>query len=233
MQKSEHAGEAGLSVAVLRREVGAGVKGLEVGGEKNGVGPAALAGDDLGGGHVNLVEVGPFFAIHFNIDKPLVHELGDVWIGKDFALHDVAPITGGVSHRQENGFVFAARPFYGLGAPGIPLDGVVDVEQEVGAGFVGQVVGRVGGGDLALIRVGKRKRRYKNVRNGMMLAFGLVTGGGQPGGTPLAVCESQGRPAWPPLPHKPPPAHPPADLNLSSPSELYVLRFIIHAIINV
>jgi hypothetical protein len=68
-QAGEQALEARPAVAVLGREVGAGVEGLQVGRQEDRVGPAALPGQDLRGGHVDLVEVGPLLAVELDVDE--------------------------------------------------------------------------------------------------------------------------------------------------------------------
>src|SRR6202043_2446297 len=52
----EEVAEPRAAMGVVGREVGAGEEGLELGGEEERVRPAALAGQDLGRGHVDLVE---------------------------------------------------------------------------------------------------------------------------------------------------------------------------------
>ncbi len=134
--------EAGPAPAILRREVGAGEERLQLGRQEHRVRPAALAGQDLGGGHVDLVEVGPLLAVHLDADELLVHQRRDLGIGERLALHDVAPVAGRVADREEDRLVLGARSGDRLLAPGVPVDRVVGVEQEVGAGLAGQAVGR-------------------------------------------------------------------------------------------
>ncbi len=107
-QRFENAPEAVTAVLVLGREVGAGVEGLEVGGEEDRVGPSPLAGEDLGGGHVDLVEVGALLAVHLDVDEVAVHDLGDLGGGEGLALHDVAPVAGRVADGEEDGLVLGA-----------------------------------------------------------------------------------------------------------------------------
>ncbi len=55
-------------------------------------------------------------------------------------LHHMAPVAGGISDRQKNGFVFFAGFFKGLFAPGIPVHRVGRMLQQIGTGFVNQAV---------------------------------------------------------------------------------------------
>ena len=147
-ERMHHPREARTAHGVARREVGAREEGLEVGGEEDGVGPAARPGDELGRRHVDLVEVRTLLAVDLDAHEALVHLRGDLGIAEALALHDVAPVAGGVADREEDRLVLAPRPFQGLLAPGIPVHRVRGVEKEVRARFAGEAVlsaRRVGG----------------------------------------------------------------------------------------
>ena len=117
--------EARLAVFAFRRKIGAGVKGLESGGEEAIERPSALAGHGLGGGHVYLVHVGPFLAVHFDADEMGVEKSGDVGVLERFPLHDVAPVAGGIADAQEDRFVLLAGAGEGLLAPREPIHRIV------------------------------------------------------------------------------------------------------------
>ena len=70
---------------------------------------------------------------------------------KDSRLHDVAPVAGGIADAEEDGFIFRLGLFEGFRAPGIPVDGVVGVLEEVGAGLVGESVGHGASGGFSPI----------------------------------------------------------------------------------
>jgi hypothetical protein len=57
------------------------------------------------GGLVDLVEVGSFFAIDLDIDEALVHRLRHGGIFERLVRHHVAPVTGGIADRQQDGLV--------------------------------------------------------------------------------------------------------------------------------
>ncbi len=59
---------------------------------------------------------------------------------KDSCCHDVAPVAGGVADGEEDRLVFLARLGERLLAPGIPVDRVVGVLEEVRALLGGEVV---------------------------------------------------------------------------------------------
>jgi len=121
-------------------EIGPPVKGLEVGRQEYGHGPAAAAGHHLHRFHVDAIQVGPFLAIDLDADEVLVHELGHVDMFEDLVLHHMAPVARRIPDRKENGLVFGARPGQGFFAPGVPIQGIVGVLLQVDRGFIDQVV---------------------------------------------------------------------------------------------
>ena len=136
----EEAGEAGAAMCVLRREIGAPEEGLAVGREEQRHGPAALTGEGLHGGHIDAVDIGALLAINLDVHEVLVHEPGDLVRLERLVRHHVAPVAGAVTHREEDRLLLGAGLLEGLVAPGIPVDGVVGVLKEVGAGFVRETV---------------------------------------------------------------------------------------------
>jgi hypothetical protein len=61
-------------VTVVRREIGAAEKRLQVRREKNIQRPAAAAGRGLHERHVNFVHVRPFLAVHLDADEMFVEK---------------------------------------------------------------------------------------------------------------------------------------------------------------
>ena len=125
---------------ILGGEVGAGEERLLVGREEDGHGPAALAGERLHGGHVDAIDVGSLLAVDLDVDEVLVHEAGDLVRLEGLVSHHVAPVAGAVANGEEDGLVLLAGLREGLVAPGVPVDGVLGVLQEVGAGFARKTV---------------------------------------------------------------------------------------------
>src|SRR5215469_12169725 len=70
----------------------------------------------------------------------LVHQAGDFLVLEGLALHDVAPVTGGVADAEQDGFVFVLRLFQRLLAPRVPVYRVMRVLQQVGARLVDEPV---------------------------------------------------------------------------------------------
>ncbi len=140
-EAGQHGGEAGPAVAVLGGEVGAGVERLELRGEEDRVRPAAVPGEDLGGGHVDLVEVRPLLAVELDVDEVAVHRLGDRRVRERLPLHHVAPEAGRIADREEDRLLLAAGARERLLPPRVPVDRVVPVEAEIRAALPAQPVG--------------------------------------------------------------------------------------------
>ncbi len=129
------------AVPVVGREIRPTVERASVGHEEHRHRPAALAGHRLHGLHVDAIDVGPLFAIDFDVDEVVVHESRGLFVLERLVRHDVAPVAGGVADAQQDRLVFALRSLKSLGSPRVPVDGVVRVLEEVGARFVGEAVG--------------------------------------------------------------------------------------------
>ncbi len=140
-QHEQHLAEAAAAVLVFRREIGAAGKRPQVGREEDGERPAALAGHALHGRHVDLVEIGPLLAVHLDGDEMFVEDFGDFLVLETLVLHDMAPVAGRVADAEEDRPVELFGALQRLGAPRVPVHGVVGVLAEVGAGFVGEAVG--------------------------------------------------------------------------------------------
>ncbi len=84
--REQHAREAGHCLPpvlpVTRREVGAAIEWTAIGCEEDRHGPAALLGQGLHRLHVDIVDVGPFLAIHLDRDEMLIHERGNLLVFK-------------------------------------------------------------------------------------------------------------------------------------------------------
>ena len=146
------------AVPIDGREVGAAMEGTPVGRQEDGERPAAAADHELHRPHVDVVDVRAFLTIDLDVDEPLVHERRGVRVLERLAFHDVAPVTGRVSDREEDRLGLRAGAGERLVAPGIPVDGIVRVLQEVWAGLVGEPVGAGHGACWQGLRVPARTR---------------------------------------------------------------------------
>jgi hypothetical protein len=128
-------------VLIGRREVGAAVEGAAVGGEEDAHRPATGAGDGLDGLHVDGVDIGPLLAVDLDADEAVVEAGRHQRVLEGLVGHDVAPVAGRVADRQEDRLVLGRRFGEGFGAPRVPVDRIVGVLSQVGAGFCSQAVG--------------------------------------------------------------------------------------------
>ena len=135
-----HHPEARHAAALVGREVGAAVEGDAVGVEEDGHRPAAVAADLLHRLHVDGVDVGALLAVDLDADEVLVHVGRRLWVLEGLALHHVAPVAGRVADREQDRHVLIARPPQRLRAPRIPVDRVVPVLEQVGAGLLGKAI---------------------------------------------------------------------------------------------
>jgi len=129
------------AVAVVGRKIGAAEKRFQVRGEEHVERPAAAPRRGLHEGHVDLVHVGPFLPVQFDADKMLPQKCADVFVLKTFALHDMAPVAGGVSDAQKYGFVLGTSATEGFGVPRKPIHGIMGVLEQIGRFFPGEGVG--------------------------------------------------------------------------------------------
>ncbi len=149
--------EARRAVAGGGGVVGATEEGLALGGEEHGHRPAAAAVlEGLDGLHVQLVDVGALLAVDLDAHEVLVHGRGDAFVLEGLPLHHVAPVARAVAHRQEDGLALCVGALQGLRTPGVPVDRVVGVLQQVWAGLVRQAVRQRAPSCAAMRREGGR-----------------------------------------------------------------------------
>ena len=137
---AEQIEEARLAPPRRRRKVGAAVERLQVRRQEHRHRPAAGSGRRLHERHVDAIDVGPLLAIDLDRDEVAVQPPRDLLVHERLVLHDVAPVAGGVADREEDRLVLRARAREGLVAPGIPVDGIGGVLQQVGAALARQSV---------------------------------------------------------------------------------------------
>ncbi|MDT4866939.1 hypothetical protein FQZ97_1018270 [compost metagenome] len=136
-QLAQDPGQAGAAVAVLGREVGAGEEGFALRSEKHRQRPATALAEHLQRALIEFVEVGALLAVDLDVDEVLVHQVGDVRVGERLVGHHMAPVAGGIAHRQQDWLVLLARPAQGRLAPGVPVDRVLRVLAQIGRDFPG------------------------------------------------------------------------------------------------
>ena len=140
---AQQGGEPRPPVRVPRREVGAGEERLLVGRQEHRHGPAALAlVHRLGGGHVDVVEVGPLLAIDLHVHEMFVHDRGRGRVLERLVGHHMAPVARRVADGEQDRLLLGPGPAERLLAPLVPVHRVVGVLEEVGTGGQRQPVGR-------------------------------------------------------------------------------------------
>jgi hypothetical protein len=133
--------EGGQAVRGDGREVGTAVERGPVRGEEHRHRPATVAGEGLDSGHVDGVYVRSLFAVHLYVHEVLVHHARRLAVLERLALHYVAPVAGAVANGEQYGTVFIARAPERLLTPGVPVDRIVFVLEQVRARLVRQPVG--------------------------------------------------------------------------------------------
>ena len=135
VESGEHAQE------MVAGKVGAAEEGLALGGEEDRHRPAAVSRRRRDRRHVDRVDVGTLLTVDLDGDETLVECGGDRLVLERLMRHHVAPVAGGVAHRQQHRHVALPRLSKGLVAPLLPVHRVVTVLEQVGAGGLGQTVG--------------------------------------------------------------------------------------------
>jgi hypothetical protein len=80
-----------------------------------------------------MIQVRSLFPVYLYGDKGFVHKPGNFRVLKGLLLHDMTPVTGGVPDGQKYGFILFGRLVEGLFAPGIPINRVVGVLEQIRA----------------------------------------------------------------------------------------------------
>jgi hypothetical protein len=78
------------------------------------------------------------------LTKQLVHEPCDVGALERLVLHHVAPVAGGIADGEEDRLVLLPGAGESFLSPGVPVDRVVGVLEEVRARLAGQAVRHAG-----------------------------------------------------------------------------------------
>src|SRR5947209_6012788 len=95
----------------------------------------------------------------------LIQQPRRLLIFKRFVLHDVAPVAGGITDREKDWLLLAARFFKRLGTPWKPIHGIVLVLQEVRRFLAREAVGvRRGRGHIS--GLGNRRPSEEPQRGG-------------------------------------------------------------------
>ena len=124
--------EAWQTVTRRFRKISATKKRFGFRREKHGQRPAtgALCQHRMRG-LINLVNIGPLFAIHFNVDKFFVHDCRDAVIFKRLVRHHVTPVTRRIAYREQDRLTGFAGHLQRLRPPFLPMNGILGMLLQV------------------------------------------------------------------------------------------------------
>jgi hypothetical protein len=97
----------------------------------------------LQGIHEKMIKVWPFLPVYLDANEILVHQGGRLEVFKALPLHDMAPMAGGIANAHKNWPVLLFGPQQRLLAPGIPINRIMGMLEQIRAGFVDEAVGIV------------------------------------------------------------------------------------------
>jgi hypothetical protein len=138
---------------ILRREVGAAVERLAIGGEESSERPSALSADGLHGGLVSAIDIGTLVAVDFHGDEMLIDDRGNFGIVVGLAIHHMTPVAPNRADVEQHWLVLAPSSGEGLRAPLVPVNGLMHGRAQVGGRGAGEGVERRGGHSPSLSRV--------------------------------------------------------------------------------
>ena len=139
-ETQQHRHKRGAAEALLLWKIRAAPEWSRWAVEKHRQRPAALLAQAVQRSHVDGVDVGPLFAVDFDVHEQLVHDLSRRFVLEALVRHDVTPVAGGVPDREQDWLVGPLGFGERLGAPGPPVHRVVLMLEQIGAGLVLQSV---------------------------------------------------------------------------------------------
>jgi hypothetical protein len=91
--------------------------------------------------HINAIDVGPFFAIDFDVHKLTVHNGRHFLAFERLVRHDVAPVASRVTDGKKDWFVFLASPRKSVFTPRMPINRVIGVLEQIRGFLPGKAIG--------------------------------------------------------------------------------------------
>src|SRR6478672_4964339 len=135
-------------MAIFGRKIGAAHERFQPRSQPHAHGPPPTAGCSLDKCHINPINIRTFLAIDLDVDKVAIHQRGCGRVFERLVRHDVTPMASGVADGEEDRLIFASGPEKRFFAPGIPIDGVLRMLQEVGRLLVSEIIPPSRGLDL-------------------------------------------------------------------------------------
>ena len=122
------------------REIRAAPERLAVRCQEHGQRPAPLLAQKLQRVLIDGVDIGAFLAVDLHVDIKLVHLRCDGIFLEAFMRHDVAPVTGRVADREQDGLVLRLRRLDRFGSPAVPVHRIFGMLEEIRTGFFGEAI---------------------------------------------------------------------------------------------
>ena len=137
---AQNVDEGRLAVAAGFRKIRAAPERLAGGRQEHGQWPATMLAHQVQRRHIDLVDVGPLFAIDLDVDEQVVHHRGGGVVLKALVRHHMAPVAGGIADREQDRLVGAFGLRQRGRVPGPPVDRIVLMLQEIRRSFLRQAV---------------------------------------------------------------------------------------------
>ena len=124
----------------FRGEIGSGKKRLAFRGQKTRHRPPATTGDQVYRLHVGLIDIGAALPVDLDRNEMPIQKRGDGLVFEALAFHDMTPVTGRIANRKKHRLVFASGAGECFRTPGIPVDRVMGMLEQIGRVFENQPV---------------------------------------------------------------------------------------------
>ena len=131
--------------ATLRRKVRAAEKRPTIGRAENVQRPPAVTVNQLNRLHIDVVHIRPLLAINLDAHDQLILQRRDLLVLERLPLHHMAPVAGRVADRNQHRLLLRPRPRPRLLAPGLPVNRVPRMLQQIRRSLPRQSVGVLGG----------------------------------------------------------------------------------------
>src|SRR5438105_13045751 len=119
--------KTGVAVSIYRRKISSADEWFQIGREPDTHRPTTAAGCRLDEGHVNAIDIRPFFTIDFDVHKLAIHDRGRLFVLERLVCHHVAPVTVRITDREKDRLVLATGVSEWFFAPGITIDRIMRV----------------------------------------------------------------------------------------------------------
>ncbi len=130
---TQYTDECRPAIAGVLGKIGAAPERLGVSCEEHSERPAALLAELVQRAHVDGIDIRSLLAVDFDVDEQLVHHGSRCLVLEALMRHDVAPMAGGVTDREQDRFAAGLGLRQRLRPPGSPMHRVVLVLEQIRA----------------------------------------------------------------------------------------------------